>query len=84
MERTSLLSGNSKLYNTRTMLKCLSLKNSPWWSLTRIDMIQIGFESRLNFLFENILYFFKKYFSCTRQPVKKGSDTKMVVQSLRG
>ena len=58
-DRTSLLSRNSKIYNTRTILKCLSLKNSPWWSLTRIDMTQIGLESRLDFLFENIFYFFK-------------------------
>ena len=56
-ERTSSLSRNSKFYNTMTMLRCLSLKISPWWSLTRIDMIQIGLESRLDFLLENIFYF---------------------------
>ena len=67
-ERTSLLSRNRKFYNTRTMSWCLSLKNSPWWSLTRIDIIQIGLESRLDFLFENIFYFFKKKNSIPGSP----------------
>ena len=71
-EGTSLLSRNSKFCNTRTMLRCLSLKISPWWSLTPIDMIQIGLESRLDFLFENIFYFLKKFFFHLGQPVKKG------------
>ena len=61
-EGTSLLSRNSKFCNTRTMLRCLSLKISPRWSLTPIDMIQIGMESRLDFLFENIFYFLNFFF----------------------
>ena len=71
-DRTPLVSRNSKFYNTRTMLKCLSLKNSPRWSLTWIDMIQIGLESRLDFLFENIFYFFKNWFFHTGQTGENG------------
>jgi len=42
MERTLLVSQNSKIYNTMTILRSLFLKNSPGWNLTHIDMIQIN------------------------------------------
>ena len=70
MEGTSLLSPNSKFCNTKTMLKWFTLKNSPEWSLTRIDIIQLGLESRLDEVFKNIFYFFKNLFFGFEQPVK--------------
>ena len=51
MQGTSLLSPNSKFYNTKTMLRWSTLKNSPMWSLTWIDIIQIALESRLDVIF---------------------------------
>ena len=55
-ERRPIISRNSKLDTTRTMLRWLSLKNSHWWSWSRMDTIQIKLENRLNFTFENIFY----------------------------
>jgi len=57
MKKMSLVSQNNKFYSTKTILRSLSLKNSPQWNLTQIDMIQIGLENRLYFLFKNIFYF---------------------------
>jgi len=54
MKRTSLVSRNNKFYNIMTILRSLTLTNSPWWSLIQIDMIQIGLESK----FDLILIFF--------------------------
>ena len=60
-----------KIVSFITQGQCWSvcfLKNSPWWSLTWIDMIQIGLEIRLDFLLEILFYFFKKYFIHLGQP----------------
>jgi len=53
MERTSFISRNSKFYNTMTTLRSWSLKNSPPWNLTQIDMIQIDWKvkKKLDFFF---------------------------------
>jgi len=56
MKKTSLVFQNSKFYNTKTILRSLFLKISPQWSLTQIDMVQIGLESRLDFLFDYIFW----------------------------
>jgi len=72
MERMSLVFQNSKFYNTMTILRSLSLKHSPWWNLTHIDLIQIGLESRLyffSFLNQKFNNFFKK--SHLGQPANK-------------
>ena len=77
-EITSFLSRNSNFYNTRTMLRCLSLKKSPCYSLTWTGMIQIGLKRSLDFFISFQKLFFPSRAAC----IKRGATIKWMFGHL--
>jgi len=81
-ERMSSVPQNSKFYNTKTILRSLSLKRFPWWSLTQIAMIQIGLESKLDSYFY-FLFFLKVFFPSWATRKKRATTIKWSIGHLR-